>query len=128
MSLLAELLFEIVGELLIEILTEGGAQVGARRLGTRPQVANAAIVLALLFVGGLAGYISALVLPTRLTSERPLLPGLSLVLAPMAGGVVMALLGRFLRERGRTPTPLATWWGGATFAFAYALVRFVVVR
>jgi hypothetical protein len=51
---------------------------------------------------------------------------LSLVLAPLATGLVMHLYGRWRRGRGHDTTYLATFWGGSLLAFAMALTRFLM--
>ena len=58
---------------------------------------------------------------------RATLPGLSLVLAPLAAGGAMYLLGEGLRTLGRNPSRLATFYGGAIFASAMALVRWRLI-
>ncbi len=50
-------------------------------------------------------------------------PGISLLLSPIAAGWIMKALGDWRRSRGHEPTVLATFWGGALFAFSMALVR-----
>lgn len=39
----------------------------------------------------------------------------------------MELYGRWRRSGEREASRFATWWGGAAFAFGYALTRFVLV-
>ena len=50
-------------------------------------------------------------------------PGVSLVIAPITAGLVMHAYGVWSEERGRHPSYLATFWGGALFAFAMAGTR-----
>lgn len=52
--------------------------------------------------------------------------GVSLVVAPVAAGVLFELLGRRAQATGSTHTALFTWWGGSVFAFAIALGRLLV--
>jgi hypothetical protein len=55
-------------------------------------------------------------------------PGVSLILAPLITGTAMHLLrGRLLRLE-LWPSNLATFLGGAIFAFAMALVRWLAVE
>jgi hypothetical protein len=75
------------------------------------------------FGGAAAGFLSAWLFPNRLIVTRVMVPGASLLLAPLATGVAMHLLGRRLRNLERQVTSLATFWGGALFAFSMALVR-----
>jgi len=52
---------------------------------------------------------------------------MSLVLAPLAGGAMMHLYGQWKRTGGKDPSLLATFWGGALFAFAFAAARLVLM-
>jgi hypothetical protein len=73
-------------------------------------------------LGAAAGLLTLVVLPERILPP-PRMPGLSLILAPVATGAVMHAYGRWRRARGSDPTHLATFWGGALFAFAMACPR-----
>lgn len=87
--------------------------------------AFSAIGLAL--AGGAAGGLSTVLFPQRLIATHVALPGLSLLLAPLAAGYAMRLLGERLRDFGRSPSSLATFRGGALFAFSMALIRWWLV-
>jgi len=52
---------------------------------------------------------------------------LGLVLAPLATGAAMHAFGARRRRHGRATSGLATFWGGAAFAFAMALARWLAV-
>ena len=45
--------------------------------------------------------------------------------APIAAGLVMRAYGKATRRRGRSPSSLATFGGGAIFAFGMHLVRYL---
>jgi len=115
-----ELLFEILIPAVIEVLADIGEHQKRPLRPTFPWVW-------ILFAGSVAGAASALVWPHRVFRERPILPGLSLLLAPALASRVMGSIGARLRNRDITPTPLATARGGALFAFAMALARFLMV-
>jgi hypothetical protein len=68
-----------------------------------------------------------LIVRQRLTPYYPL-PGLSLVLSPIATGIAMHWIGEFWSDRGRDRPALFTFGAGALFAFGMALVRFVVLE
>jgi hypothetical protein len=77
------------------------------------------------FVMGIcAGILSLFIVPRRLVSDS-LLPGVSLMLAPLGTGLAMHWLGERWRDRGREPPALFSFRAGAIFAFGMALVRFV---
>jgi len=122
LELLFELVFEIGGEFLIE-LGFGGVKEAFGRKNHHPVVAT----LGYLVLGGMLGGLSLLVWPERVVRQGPV-PGLSLIIGPVVSGLAMHLLGEFRRAQGHSPTNLATFPGGAAFAFGCALARFVGVR
>lgn len=126
MDFLFDLLFEIVGQLVMEIVVEAGFEAGKGLLARQPRLANVVVAAGALLAGALAGWLSAKVAPTRLTHVR-LFPGISLAAGPFVGALTMELYGRWRRSRAQEATRFATWWGGAAFAFGYALTRFVLV-
>jgi hypothetical protein len=122
--------FSVIWEVFLQIALEILAELGfasirdslRRRRRAHPVVA---LVGAVLF-GGVAGLVTSLIWPTRFLRPGPL-PGASLLLSPLVTGLVMYHLGRWRERRGAEPSYLATFWGGALFAFAMALVRFTWV-
>ncbi len=92
-----------------------------RRRHANPVLAGLGYAL----IGALAGALSLLILPRRVLPVVGV-RGASLILAPLATGLLMKTYGDFRRRRGHTTTGLATFWGGAIFAFSMALVRFLV--
>lgn len=72
------------------------------------------------------GLLMAGFFPERLLPPLPL-SGVSLVLSPLAAGFVMKIFGDWRRRRGGDPSFLATFWGGALFAFSFALVRWLMI-
>jgi len=108
-----------------EFLGEFGEFIAAPfRPGKRANPVLAGVGMILL--GGVVGLGFALLVPHRLIATHRL-PGLSMVLAPAAAGVVMGGYGAWRRRRGGRPPALATFWGGALFMFSAALVRWVIV-
>ena len=121
-GLLAALL-EFAGEFLIEMLFELAAEaLSAAIIGTKKTSPKAG-VLALAAGGAGAGLLSAWLFPHRLTGTRVAIPGISLLIAPLATGLAMDFLGKRLRGFGRYPGALATFRGGVLFAFFMALLR-----
>ena len=64
--------------------------------------------------------------PTHLLGS-PLVPGASLVISPLLNGTLMHYYGSWHARRQLGRSSVATFWGGALFAFGFALVRFVTV-
>src|SRR5438309_1743262 len=108
-----EFFFEVV----VQVLFELAAEVIWRRKGT-----DAGSMLLLGIAGAVGGWISVLVFPRRLIGVRVAVPGLSLVAAPLATGFVMRAVGIWMRGRRWMASGLATFLGGAVFAFGMALV------
>ena len=128
------LLFELLGELGLEVLFElvaalfGGFLGGRRNPHSEGRRLPVWLVnLGLIFVGAALSWLVYLVLPERVLGE-PQYPGLSLVLSPLLVGTVMAGLGRLKRSHGKRATAMATFWGGAGFAFGFALARFLLLK
>ena len=120
-------LLEIFGEFLLQMLFELAAEALSGLIKYENQTRPAVSALGLAFAGAAAGLLSAWVFPHRLIATRVVLPGVSLVRAPLATGSVMHLLGKRLRLVGRYASDLATFRGGALFAFSMALIRWWLV-
>lgn len=128
-DLLVELLLallEIVGEALLQIGFEVAVEL-LSELISRRQRSPTVSGIGLAFAGGAAGLLSAWLFPRRLIATRVVLPGVSLVLAPVVTGAAMHFLGSRLRGFGRSPSNLATFRGSAIFAFSMALIRWWLV-
>jgi hypothetical protein len=80
--------------------------------------------LGALLLGAVAGAITRVVWPGRIVAPGPL-PSLSLLLSPVITGLAMDRYGEWRETRGGSRSFLATFWGGALFAFGMALVRFL---
>lgn len=116
------LLLELVVELFfgaadIGVLEGAGLADAPRRFWVNAGYAAAGVAL-----GAGSGWL----LPGRLL-PMPATQGISLVLSPVASGLAMHFWGSYRRERGRATTSMATFWGGASFAFGCALGRFVTM-
>jgi hypothetical protein len=73
-------------------------------------------------MGAVAGALSLLVLRRQLV-PRLVVPGISLIVAPVCTGVVMNALGGWWVRGGNVRMALFTFWGGFWFALAMAAVR-----
>jgi uncharacterized membrane protein len=116
-ELLAELLFQIVGEVLVEL----GLHAIAAPFRRKPNVWLAMLGYALL--GALVGALSLWAVPNHLTRDGwPRLA--NLLFTPLLAGSVMALLGRWRARRGDTVLRIDRFACGYLFALAVAVVRF----
>jgi len=114
-----EILLQIVVEVLFELGFESIRESMRRRRRAHPVLALVGAAL----LGGVAGFVTSLLWPTRIIQTAPV-PGVSLLLSPLLTGLVMDQYGRWRERHG---SYLATFWGGALFAFGMALVRFLWV-
>lgn len=116
-ELLAELLFQIVGEVLVELGLHSLAQ------PFRKQPSMWLAVLGYVVLGGLLGALSLWAWPDHLTRDGwPRLA--NLVVTPVLAGLVMALLGRWRARRGDPVLRIDRFACGYLFALAVAVVRF----
>ena len=133
-EIIVELVLNVLVEVLGQVLLEFPAEVFGSRQKSRHHVAekrrplHPALALGGCALAGAAvGVIGASLFPQRLLPFRGI-PGVSMVIAPVATGAVMHMYGRWRRGRGLNTTILATYWGASTFAWAMALARFLMVR
>ena len=124
--MLAELLIEIVFEILLEVLAEFGFTSVRNQIGRARRRSRVWAGVSIALAGIAAGALAAWMIPNRLL-PRPPLPGLSLLLGPLAAGSVMHFWGRAASRNGRAASRLATFWGGALFAFSFALTRLLLL-
>ena len=124
---LLAIVLEIVGEFVLQMIFELATEALGGLINDRKQRSPAVSAIGLVFGGVAAGLLSAWLFPNRLIATRAVVPGASLLLAPLATGVAMHLLGKRRRRLERQASSLATFWGGALFAFSMALVRWWLV-
>ena len=124
LELLFSLVFDVLGQLLFEVLAEFGLETFKQAVGRTPQQRSPILAgVGHLLLGHLAGGLSLLLIPQSLVPPGPL-PGLSLVLSPLITGSVMQTIGDLVAERRSERPVLFTFRAGALFAFGMALVRF----
>ncbi len=121
--LVAELLIQLAGELLLAVGLESLSQ----SLGGREKAHPALAGLGCLVLGALTGLIVTLIYPTHSS------PGLNVqyfavVILPVGVGAVAYWLGSRAERAGRPRPALATFWGGGLFALAMSVVRFLFLR
>jgi len=125
-----EVVLTVLWEAFIQIASELLFEVGLRSMGesfrrhTRAHPVLAGIGIALW--GALAGVLASLVWPARIF-QTVVMRGSSLLISPLVTGAVMEQYGRWRDRQGTPRSHLATFWGGALFAFSMALVRFMWV-
>lgn len=123
-EVLLQVLIEVVWQVLFEVVTSLGWESLAHSMSRERESDPVLAGIGLLILGVVAGLISLLVLRSRL-APHSVFPGISLILSPLATGLVMHQIGEYWRERGWDRPRTFTFWGGATFAFGMALVRYI---
>jgi hypothetical protein len=111
----------------LKILFGLAAEAPAAAIERLKDAGPAALTIGVAFGGAGAGLVSSWFVPHRLMVLRPAIPGLSLVVAPLATGFVMGFPGKQIRRSGHWPSSVATFRGGVVFAFLMALVRFLLI-
>jgi len=120
LTLVWEAFLPISAELLFEVGLESMGESLRRRNRVHPVVAGIGIAL----WGALVGAVISLIWPARIF-QPVVLRGASLVLSPLLSGAVMHQYGQRRDSRREPRSHLATFWGGALFAFSMAVVRFM---
>lgn len=119
-----ELIFEFLGELLLqalgELLVEFGLHTLAEPMRRAPNPWLAALAYAIL--GAALGGLSLLVLPHNLV--RPPWRLLNLLITPLLLGGLMVLMGSWRERRGQAVLRIDRFAYGYLFALAFALLRF----
>ena len=124
LDVLLEFIFEFLWELFFQALVEIGLECLGRYFHQRPILRNGLAFIAIALLGGFVGLIFSNTIPWRIMRSS-VVPGISLVLVPLVTGSIMKFFGDWRRSRGHQPTVLASFWGGALFAFSMALVRWL---
>ncbi|MET0553545.1 MAG: hypothetical protein ABW221_10945 [Vicinamibacteria bacterium] len=127
MELVLEALW-LLAELVIELIF-GAADVGFLDVADAivdPPPRRFWVCVGYAAAGFALGAGSVWLLPRRLL-PLPATQGISLLLSPVVSGIAMHFWGSYRRAHGRPTTSMATFWGGAAFAFGCALGRFVAI-
>ena len=101
--------------------TESLAEAFKRRSGSQPVLACFGYFL----IGSVLGGVSVLLIPRF--SEGVLVSAGCLLAAPSIAGLAMHAFGVLRQRSGAHTTNLATFAGGASFAFGISLVRFLIL-
>ena len=113
---------DLLWQVVLEVLAEFGFLAAFKVAFDRPSRSLPVAVLGLFLLGAAVGGLSLLAWPGRLVKPGPI-PGLSLAIVSSAAA--MQAWGTYRRAKGHVTTHLATFPGGAAFAFGTALVRFL---
>lgn len=121
-ELVVELLFQGLGEFLVEAFARLlGAPFG-RRERSHPLAAAVALFLFGVALGGLSYW----AWPYRVVASAAY-PGISLLISPVINGLAADAIGSWREHHGRPRSYLTTFWGGALFALGMAGTRFLLM-
>jgi hypothetical protein len=125
MEIIFEVLFQFVGEVLLQILFEALAELGlhsVRELFRKPPNPWLAAIGYTIF-GVIAGALSLWAFPALFIASHSV-QIVSLVFTPIIAGIAMAALGAWRRRRDQDIIRLDKFAFGYLFALAMAIVRF----
>lgn len=120
-----EFLFEIFGELLLQVLTETLAEAGLHSFAEpfqrqpRPWLA----ALGYLLFGAVLGGLSVWIFPNHFIASNGLRIA-NVVLVPIVAGLCMAAIGAWRARRGQAVLRIDQFSYGYLFALAFGLMRF----
>ena len=80
----------------------------------------------LALLGACVGSLISQLIPRRIL-PTPVIRGASLIVSPLIAGLVMKFFGDWRTGKDHQRTVLGTFWGGATFAFGTAVVRWLMI-
>jgi hypothetical protein len=122
-----EILIEILFEVVVPLFAEFLAELALHELVRFPWVRKTGrvILTAIIYfgVGVVAGLISLLIFP-KAFARSSTLPGISLVITPVLGGLLMSYIAWFRVRTWDWTIRLETFAYGFLFAFAMTLLRF----
>jgi len=131
MAIIFEIIIGLIAEIIIQIIIEGLLFFGFDSLAgsfKEYKIANKYLAITGCFLlGGIVGLISYSIYPHPIVKST-FFPGISIIISPVFVGLVMKKLGDVRIKSGKRISILLTFLGGAVFAFAYALVRFLLTQ
>ena len=118
-----EIIFEILGEFVLQVVFEAVASVFGRRNDDGSELHPAYKLFGYAIFGAIAGGLSLLVMSSSFVTT-PNLRILNLIVTPLLAGAAMAWLGKWRASHGRKRSPLDRFSCGYVFALTMGLVRF----
>jgi hypothetical protein len=119
-----EALLEIALSLVSELFLDLGWVATSEAIRTKKRRLTIVSLLRWFALGTLLGAFSVWIHPAHFVQGHKLRLAV-LFGAPIAAGVGMHVYGRTKRRRGKPPNSLATFGGGAIFAFGLHLIRYL---
>ncbi|GHH22377.1 hypothetical protein GCM10008023_32340 [Sphingomonas glacialis] len=125
MEIIFEILFQFLGEFVLQILFEALSELGFHSLADTFEKPRNPILSTIGFAmwGALAGGISLLIMPRSFISNLGLREA-NVLITPIAVGAAMTLIGRWRASKGQTRIGIDRFGYAFIFAFLMAIVRF----
>ena len=127
MGFLAELFVSLVLEIVGEFVLAIGWVTVSSPFRKEREMPFPLAALGIVIIAAFCAWVYDVFVPNAIFSSSPV-PGISMVLAPLAVGGLTHLTGKWLKEKGRPSSHLMTYWGGALFAFVLSATRFFLLR
>ena len=126
MEFVFEIIFQLLGEFLLQAFAELLAELGFHSLANTFKRPRNPLLSTIGFTlcGLLAGGISLWIFPTSHIHD-PMFRTLNLIVTPLAIGLAMMLVGELRRRKGQDLVRLDQFGYAFVFAFAMALVRYI---
>jgi hypothetical protein len=118
-----EFLLELAGEAIFSLILRAIGEVFVDSGVVNPMLASFGYLL----LGAVTGGASILLFPHPLIHPSRI-HGISLLVSPVATGLVMSRIGKALRKRGKKTTQIESFGYGFAFAFGMALVRLLFTK
>jgi hypothetical protein len=121
-----EIIFQFLGEMLLQLTFECLAELGMHSLGDTFRKPRNPLLSTIGFIlwGAISGGISLLILPHSAIAN-PNYRVANLILTPTIAGLIMMLIGRKRSKKGATIVALDRFGYAFLFAFSMAVVRFI---
>ncbi len=131
MEIIAEILFNLIGEAILqfigELLIEFGFGSMVSSFKRQDEVSKPVALIGCFLVGVISGFVIAKIFNVRIIPVKGI-EGLSLFVSPVIVGYAMMKWGKYRRTKQKYTSTLSTFWGGSLFAFGSALIRFLMVH
>jgi hypothetical protein len=117
-----QVLFEFAGEALLDLILRMIGEIFETSRPANPLLASVGYAL----LGSMAGAVSLLLFPHPMVHPSRF-HGISLLVSPIATGLLMSFVGSTLRRKGKKVVQIESFWYGFAFALGMAVVRYFFV-